>query len=1122
MSNGANVNVTLEARIPNPAQFTGLLDQLATELGRVDIPGLPTAEIGRVVAGLDIALPDTSRWSAVVVPDAAALLRDFPNPADLAGPLLAPVERVKMFLDADFAGEIGRLQAALGTIAPPSPDTPQALLQGIFGPLEAITRLFQDSELTRLLIALGEVLGISEIRQLPTELGAFTARLQTLLQERISNPLLAIGAISAAGTLVARTEREVADALSWFGVADTETRWQALLAAYGNGEASLAAQLRALDIDDATQVAAMRERLHVATDAFATYHTRLLRDLAFSEASTLLIDPAALTAAFRAIGQTLAGVDQRLIGVLADSLQSLFQRLKDAFPFDGDMNLERFRQQIAHGIAEAKRAIDALDLSGITDVFQTFTETITAPFQRIEAFKVEVEALVRDAFGAVEDAVRQIDIGPIRAAFDQGLAQVEAQIGEVETLFRTVRETVEGALNQVKVALDGARTFILDPDTGLKAQIERVFGELFDLLDQLDIQGAVDQVNQVVQPIAVELGRIEFAPVIDATVSVIDTIVDVLGTVAPLLVTDDLKQKLAEATEFLRDIPIDQIITTLNQTFDEILDAVDEDALGQFKEEYNKVVRAIDQLDPAPALEALQQEVFDPLIAELERFDPADLLQPLQDAYDAAHGALSGFDPAETLRFITDFFDDLMAKVRELSPTQLLVPVEQALAEVRQTIMSTLRVDEILSLLDQMVAPVQALLAQVDLDPLFAAIAPGYAELQRAVADFDPARLAYPFTAALRGIFEGSGLDVDHAGVAGLLSAISTASGGLGARLSALPPSLHAHATAIGSLDLRPALLTLRTRHDELQSALALHTGPAVLELSVDVALLDPMPTLAPIATRLGRVQGAFGERATSLAELAAAVTPVLATADTLAQALGRLLSPLELLKEMLREPIRRLVPARADGSFADVLLALLEILNPATWQTEFQQVAQALRDKVQALFGDIVINPLRETLLSIKRLVDLLDISALRTAIQEVFDQVDATLRQFDPRPIIEAMDATYRRILGLYEQLDPASFIAEIDRLYSEDVIGVIRAISPTELLLPSLRELFDRIKELLVAFDVEAIFRPVLDQLRALQEQLRVGLERAGESFDRMIDTLDAAAGASVSVSVSVTTG
>jgi len=220
-----------------------------------------------------------------------------------------------------------------------------------------------------------------------------------------------------------------------------------------------------------------------------------------------------------------------------------------------------------------------------------------------------------------------------------------------------------------------------------------------------------------------------------------------------------------------------------------------------------------------------------------------------------------------------------------------------------------------------------------------------------------------------------------------------------------------------------------------------------------------------------------------------------------------------------LREPVRRLMPGRGDGSFKDLILALLDIIDPLRWRPEIQELTEAVHAKAKGLFGDLLIEPARETLLSLKRMVDLLDISALREAIEGVFRDVQATLNQFDPRPIIEAMNATYRHIVELFDRLNPAQFIEEIGSLYRDDVIGVLRAISPRELLLPSLHELFTRIGELLVAFDIDLIFRPILDRLRQLQVQLVEGLQQIDGSFDRMIGTLDSAAGGSASVSVSV---
>jgi hypothetical protein len=1121
MSNGNGQTVSLSARIPNPADIGGLLGQFGEQLGRLEIPGLPTNGIGQLSAGFNIALPDTSNWSNIAIPNAASLLQNFPNPADLAGPLTAPLERVRSFMETDIRGELTRIQTTLSGLGSPSTANPHAFLEDLLKPLTTISDALRQSEIVNLIVSLGQLLGANELAHAPEQMNDLILRLQTLLRERVGNTVLGIGAVSSAGTLVTKLETQVQDAGRWFVLSDTEARFRTVIDAYGTGPASLAAQISAMNPDDAVSVDAVRGRLRVANDAFATYTSQLARDLAFSEASLLLINPSELAPAVGAIEQAIANLDPQLIETVGNSVRGLLERIKNALVFGDEINLNQFHNEIHAGLSHAKTELDHLDVSGLVQVIQNFTNTITEPLHRIEEFKVEVEGLVRSGLQTVADAVRQIDLSQIRGAFEQGLAQVEGRLNDLDHIFTTVRHDIETALNTVKSALEEARNFILDPENGLKKRVEEVFQTLFDLLDQLNIQAVVDQINGVLQPMTVELGRIEFAPVIDATVSVIDTIVDVLGTVAPLLVTDDLKQKLHEATAFLRQIDFGQIAAVLNQTFDEILSAIDEDALGRFKEEYNKVVDAINHLDPAPLLESIQTEVFDPLIAELERFDPTQLLQPVQEAFDTARGAMNGFDPAATLSFVTEFFDNVMAQVNELSPTRLLAPVEEALAEVRQTIISTLRIDDILTFLDRAIGPFRELLENIDLATFFNAIEPGLAEIRQAINDLDLSELIAPLGAVLEKLFTAVGLDVARDGVRALFELVSAASGGLSGRVTALPRVLEDKAAELGRLDLSTALQTLRTKHQEVKTALSARAaaGPVSLEFSGSVALLDPMLALSPITSRFSRVQAAFTERATALTALAGNIAQPLNTIDATAQALSKLLSPLALIEEMVREPVRRLMPGRGDGSFKDVLLALLDLIDPVRWTAELKELADALHAKAKAVFGDLLIDPAREMLLSLKRTVDLLDISALREAIEGVFREVEATINQFDPRPIIQAMDATYRHILQLFDELNPAQFIEEIGRLYRDDVIGVLRAISPRELLLPSLRELFTRIGDLLVAFDIELIFRPILDRLRELKAQLVEGLQRTDVSFDRMITTLDSAGGASVSASVSV---
>src|SRR5262249_13439353 len=133
-------------------------------------------------------------------------------------------------------------------------------------------------------------------------------------------------------------------------------------------------------------------------------------------------------------------------------------------------------------------------------------------------------------------------------------------------------------------------------------------------------------------------------------------------------------------------------------------------------------------------------------------------------------------------------------------------------------ITSTLRIDDLLKLLDEAIGPLRELIEGADVSSLFEAIEPGFADLKRAIAEFDPSALDAPLAAALRGIFGAAGLDIERSGVARMLEAVSAASGGLGARLAALSRPLEEKAAELSRLDARAALQTLRANHQELQA----------------------------------------------------------------------------------------------------------------------------------------------------------------------------------------------------------------------------------------------------------------------------------------------------------------
>ena len=1124
MSANISASVKLADRVPNVSEFTDLVGLIKNEVSRVQIPGMPLDKIKQLSGGFDLKLPDTSAWSKVIPSDVTSFFSSFPDAATLTKPLGEPLGQITSIFSFDFAAELGKLEKLVSDVGPPEFDSPEAFVNSLLTPFSKINELLKDSQFSKLLAALGALLGAEDLKKLSNDIPALIAQIQSILKDKVGNSILAVSSVSAAITITDKTNRLANAITGQFSLADTDARFQALLQQYGTGPTSLANQLRNLDLAAGADVQAVQQRLVSTTEAFFDFHNSMVRDMALTEAALALLNVETLQERFKKISQALAKVDASHLTGLSSTFNDALKKAKSSIDFNVDLNISKFKTLITTGLTQVNQEIEKLDPARIQEALQGFFDIITGPLKKFEEFKQEIEAIVRGVFETIKEALAKIDLSPLRNGFDRTMGELEATLGELEELFTSVRKTIEDSLNQVKSVLEGAKNFILDPQDGLKKKIEDLFNNIFQLFDSLHLQEAVEGISETVMTISVGLDKIEFAPVIDATVDAVNVVTEVINTVAPLLVTDDLKKKLAEATAFLKEIDFDKIRDTLVVTFDEILASVDEDALGKFKLEYQKVIDGVDKFDPAPSLRELQAEIFDPLIAELEKIKPAELLQPIQEGYDTAADALKGFDPAATFAFITDFFDDLLAKFHEISPAKLLEPVEKVLNDVRNAINSALRIDDLLKMIDDASKFLLPLIEQFSIADLFDVLESGSAKLKSQLTDFDfdPQLLLSVPANILHQIFGATGLDIDTNGVVGFFEALKSKAETVGARLSSVQQVLAQGEAQIGRLDVKNYLATLRTRFDEVNASLAVHAGigDVHLQLSGQVQLLNPVALLSPLIPKVDRVKESFASKSREFAGAVSGLSSALSPAEVVLDALRSLLSPLDVLKQMTLEPLQKLAGAPPDTGLRDLLIRVVDQIDPLQWKAELQPLMLSIQNKLKALFGEAVLGPFKSTLNSIKEKIDLLDVKFLKEAIDQVFGEIEAVIQQFNPAPFIQQISETYKRILGLLEKLNPAQFIAEIDQLYANDVIGLVKSISPEQLLLPILQELFQKIKGLLVSLDIELIFKPVLERLRTLKEQLADGLTKAGDAFEGLVAAIPTGSGsASASVSVSV---
>ena len=1123
MSLEASGSVKLVDRVPNVSEFTDLVSLIKSEVGKVQVPGMPLDKITQLSGGFNLSLPDTSAWSKVIPSDVSSFFTSFPDAATLTKPLGEPFAQITKIFSLDFAAELKKFESLVSDVGVAQFASPNAFVDGLFTPFSKINEVLKNSELSQLLEAIAALLGAKDLEKLTNDIPALITQIQTVLKEKVGNSILAISSVSAAITITEKTNRLANTIAGMFSLESTDARFQALLQEYGTGPTNLANQIRTLDFTNSAQVETVQQRVGTTTEAFLDFHNALVRDMALTEAALALLNVATLQERFKKINESLVKVDASQLQQLASTFNAALQKAKSSIDFDVDLGIGQFKTLIKTGLTQVSQEIDKLDPSRIQEALQGFFDIVTGPLKKFEEFKQEIEAIVRGVLQTIKEALSRIDLSSLRNGFDRTMGELESALGELEQLFTSVRQTIENSLNQVKSVLEGAKNFILDPEEGLKKKIEDLFNSVFQLFESLHLKETVDGIAQTVTTITVGLDKIEFAPVIDATVDAVNAVADVINTVAPLLVTDDLKKQLGEATAFLREIDFDKIAETLITTFDEILAAVDEEALGKFKLEYQKVIDAVDKFDPAPSLRELQKEIFDPLVAELEKVKPAELLKPIQEGYDTATNALKGFDPVETFSFITEFFTDLLAKFNEISPAKLLEPVEKVLDDIRNSINSVLRIDDLLKMIDGASNFLLPLIDKFSVAELFAVLESGFAKVKSYLNEFDfnPETLLSVPATVLQQIFGATGLEIDLPGVTGFFEALKSKAETIPARLSSVQQTLAQGEVQLSRLDLKGYLTTLRARYDEVNAALAVHAavGNVQVQFSGQVRLLDPMPVLSPLIPKVDRVQASFAVKQQEFAQAVSGLSSALAPAEVVLDALRSLLSPLDLLKQMIFDPLQKLVGAPPDTSARALLDQLVDQMNPLQWRVELEPLLLSLQNKLKALFGEAVLGPFKSTLNSIKEKIDLLDVKFLKDAIDQVFAEVEAVIQQFNPAPFIQEISATYKRILELLEKLNPAEFIADIDGIYTNDVVGLVKSISPEQLLLPVLEELFQKIKGLLVSLDIEIIFKPVLERLRSLKEQLAEGLSNAADAFEGLVDAIPASGSASASVSVSV---
>jgi hypothetical protein len=166
----------------------------------------------------------------------------------------------------------------------------------------------------------------------------------------------------------------------------------------------------------------------------------------------------------------------------------------------------------------------------------------------------------------------------------------------------------------------------------------------------------------------------------------------------------------------------------------------------------------------------------------------------------------------------------------------------------------------------------------------------------------------------------------------------------------------------------------------------------------------------------------------------------------------------------------------------------------------------------------DSVLTPLKQAVEELLRMLEAVDLTPLREAIDGVYQEVRGQIAAFSPELLLGDALAAFRNVQQQVEQFDPLADVQAALNELRDTTTRVLGKLKASEMLATPLA-IYDEIMALLESLDIGHLMEPVLDQIDAIVLQVDEGLTGTVDSFQRLQDALPDRVG-STELSVSAT--
>lgn len=1050
--------------------------------GLLEAVGLPTLSFAGDLGDLDLDsldLDDLVGSLTTVIGHLDGVIGALPDLDAVLGPLRSALAVLELAGSGDFTTLVASLETAVG----PSESGLPALFDaaGHIGELPAV----------RTVIDIIGPLGL-DLRAPGALVGGPAGGLISLVQ--------LVGALLGVDTASREIDERAALAVDMLSA----DRITGLISSVSGGRgASLAGLLDGIDPNDPRLVEIVAGPIETHLADVRELLDLLVRGLAYAEATLVDADfeelAAGLTLASVALTVSASAPVDAFVATLRGYAQPLVDLQVPALGVDAVWGASAaLASQMEALIAEVEPTI-------LRRVVDPVLDPVLAPLRLVRQALDELAAVLATVFDPVSQAIDAIDLSAITGAITSVVEPVQAVVDTVGTMIEDATTEVQGVVGTI----DGLLQPVRDALTEAASTVTAPFQSVSAALDELDLDVLMARITETLTAVTDTLSSVPVRPVFDVASDVIGTTADALGLVPKALLPDDLKAALEAACAPVEALDLEPIRAELHAQLTAIVEGLDTTVLDALEAGYAEVMAFIASIDPRPPLAELEDQAFAALVDGLDQLDPSVVLEPLTAALETVRGALDAIDLRAMLEPVDEAIDTVVDALEEISPGQLLAPVTEMLDGVRGQIDATLQLSTWGERLDDVETLVTDLATRFDPAPFFAAMREGWSDV---MASLRPQPGGTGLAAGLAGAVVGAlPYRVNPGGIAEVVAWIRGTRDGaqvVQERLARGAAALVGARTSVERIDVRALTVELDAGHRALTAAVAAHPADSVLATRLGPMLAASSPT-ASMALVLGNVDRVITVVSSSAAIVAATTPPDRSEVSVAASGLAASFGPLAPVVSKVRE---LLATAGADPDEPNPVIALIDALETAGADAvlgPIEAIATSIFTRLVELVREGLFAPLREGIVELEGLLDLLDVAALTAGVDELHEQLVTKIEELRPQVALAApLDLLddIRTTLAAFDPFAPVQGAIDDLRALIVDFVG---EFAPTVVLAPVLT-VYDQLRSLVGSFDLAGLLDPVFALLQGIGSDIDAGMNEVIDALIRLQEACESDGG------------